>query len=92
MKIVDERKNKGVEGNWNVGDVIEYGDKLNDLKLGMIIQHDVLDYGFIDLQTGSMGNTRVYCDDDLNLVIRGIKAAYEIARKVNVELHIKEGE
>lgn len=90
MKIVDERKNKDIEEEWNIGDVIEVGGT-EDTFLGMIIIDDNYYYWFLNLEAGNTTDTNVNGHSVLDDLISDIKVNYFIARKVNVELHIKKG-
>lgn len=92
MKIVDERENLLDVENWHIGDVIEFGDRFDGLTLGMIVQDDYKSYWLLDLEKGDTQSTNTFRFNDLGALIQAINNCYDIARKVNVELHIKEGE
>ncbi|MGQ5708791.1 hypothetical protein [Lactobacillus sp. PSON] len=92
MKIVDERENLLDVENWHVGDVIEFGDRFDGLTLGMIVQDDYKSYWLLDLERGDTQSTNTFRYNALSTLIQAINNCYDIAHKVNVELHIEEAE
>lgn len=89
MKIIDDRGKKDAEEEWHVGDVIEVFSA-GEYFLGMIFQDDAGCYRFLNLNEGDTISASLDSYDFLGDLISDIERCYVDARKVNVELHIKE--